>query len=136
MVAKICSLGHIYQGSRCPQCPAPKKDPTEFARRIRSTVRWHRAKERVLNRDSHRCTYGTYDEDDKRGLFAGDQCLAKKKLDVHHRIPIEDGGEPYADDNLRTLCTRHHAVVESNYRRRRDGETEAAATQKEIVEPE
>lgn len=129
MVARVCSRGHIYQGKRCPQCPPPEKDPGDYARRIRSTVRWHRAKQRVLERDDHRCTYGTYEVDDKRGVFGGERCAARKRLDVHHVIPLEDDGEAYADENLRTLCTRHHGVVQADYERRKHGEDEAEPAQ-------
>ena len=32
-------------------------------------------------------------------------------VDVDHIKPIADGGEPFAFDNLRSLCHSHHAQV-------------------------
>ena len=29
-------------------------------------------------------------------------------MEVHHRVALQDGGEPYVLDNLRVLCRRCH----------------------------
>lgn len=130
MVAKICALHGLYNGAECPACQASRatsdatrrRDRATRADKIRSTRRWKLTVERILNRDGHRCTYGNYDEDDVRGLTTGG-CRARKKLGVHHRVPIEDDGDPFDEENLRTLCADHHAVVEAAYRKgKRDGE--------------
>lgn len=55
---------------------------------------------RVLERDQHRCS----------GRFLGGQCSAV--LDVHHIVPRGEGGTD-ADDNLLTLCHRHHPMLEA-----------------------
>lgn len=132
MVAKICALHGLYQGKQCPACKAARqtadatrrRDRATAADRIRSGKRWKRAAAWVLERDGHRCTYGNYPEDDTRGLTSAG-CLARHGLDVHHRIPIENGGDPFDETNLRTLCDDHHAVVEAAYRKERDAEEEA-----------
>ena len=55
---------------------------------------------RVLERDQHRCS----------GRFLGGECSAV--LDVHHIVPRREGGTD-ADDNLLTLCHRHHPMLEA-----------------------
>ena len=37
--------------------------------------------------------------------------------DVHHRIDIVDGGDPWAQENLQALCHSHHSK-ETNRRRK------------------
>lgn len=55
---------------------------------------------RVLERDQHRCS----------GRFLGGECSAV--LDVHHIVPRSEGGTD-EDDNLLTLCHRHHPTLEA-----------------------
>lgn len=57
-------------------------------------------RERVLERDSFRCS----------GRFLGGECSAV--LDVHHILPRDEGGTD-DEDNLLTLCHRHHPVLEA-----------------------
>jgi 5-methylcytosine-specific restriction endonuclease McrA len=135
MTARMCARHGLYAGHRCPFCENEAAEraaarPRTVAQRVRSTQRWKRTRERILNRDGHRCTFGLYLEDDAQGVPGG-WCKAKKKIDVHHRVPIEDDGDPYDDDNLRTLCKRHHEIDERAYRQRKeerdeDNEGEAA----------
>lgn len=133
MVANVCAIHGLYNGRHgCPACKASratsaKTRPRTRSQRIRSGKRWQTVRARVLNRDGHRCTFGLYDdEDDARGVPAGG-CRARLQLDVHHRVPIEDGGDPFDEANLRTLCDDHHAVAEAAYRKERDAEEEAVA---------
>jgi 5-methylcytosine-specific restriction enzyme A len=42
---------------------------------------------------------------------------------VHHKVPISEGGDPLAWDNLRSLCSRCHAIRHKG-RRLRDEEAE------------
>lgn len=130
MPGRVCALHGLYRAAGgCPKCTASRSTskPTTRANRIRSSARWQRVRARILDRDGHRCTYGLYDEDDLRGIPRGG-CRARHGLDVHHRTPIEDGGDPYDDANLRSLCSRHHSVVERNYRQSKE------ATDGEAVE--
>jgi hypothetical protein len=74
----------------------------------------------VKARDGHQCTYGTYPDDDPQPR----RCRARTKLQVHHIVRPEDGGQPFDDDNARTLCPRHHAKIEARARadrRRKEG---------------
>lgn len=136
MVAKICAVHGLYVGKECPACKGARdtsnatrrRDRATRADRIRSGKRWKIARTWVLERDGNRCTYGNYQEDDTRGLTRGG-CRATRGLDVHHRIPIEDGGDPFDEDNLRTLCDGHHAVTEAAYRKEHRGQDEEAVTE-------
>ena len=62
--------------------------------------RWEHIRDRVLERDQHRCS----------GRFLGGECSAV--LDVHHIVSRREGGTD-DDDNLLTLCHRHHPMLES-----------------------
>lgn len=62
--------------------------------------RWDHIRDRVLERDQHRCS----------GRFLGGECSAV--LDVHHIVSRREGGTD-ALDNLLTLCHRHHPMLES-----------------------
>lgn len=148
MTAKICSRGHgLYRGSSCPTCAKEptRKKPYDPMRRIRSTASWQRCRRNVIERDHHQCTYGLYDEDDQRGLPldetgslpGGRRCGARRRLDAHHIIPVEqllaEHGDPCDEDNCRTLCNDHHAAVEAA-RRRRERDAEEAGV-REYEEP-
>ena len=54
--------------------------------------RWPAARRAALDRDGWRCT----------------ACGRAGRLEVHHRTPLDAGGDPYALDNLETLCRRCH----------------------------
>lgn len=63
--------------------------PVQF---LRSRA-WKELRERVLERDEHRCVL----------------CGSDKNLQVHHIFPRKFHKELQCDiDNLITLCTRHH----------------------------
>lgn len=132
MVAKICANHGLYTGKECPTCKATRltsdamrrRDRATRADRLRSGKRWQAIRAWVLERDGNRCTFGLYDEDEQRGTPAGG-CRRRHGLDVHHRIPIEDGGDPFDEANLRTLCDDHHAVIEAALRKERDDAQEA-----------
>jgi len=61
---------------------------------------WDEIRERVLARDGHRCTVSR---------LLGGQC--RGLLHVHHIIPRNEGG-PDHEDNLATVCARHHPIWE------------------------
>ena len=54
--------------------------------------RWAVARRRVLDRDGWRCQ----------------SCGRAGRLEVDHVEALEDGGDPWALDNLQTLCRRCH----------------------------
>lgn len=61
---------------------------------------WEDIRTRVLARDARRCS----------GRFLGGGCSAI--LDVHHILPREEGGTD-EDENLLSLCHRHHPMMEA-----------------------
>lgn len=82
------------------KCPAHAReaDADRNERRARSlavyrSARWRRTRRRVL-RDEPWCRW------------PGCQAAA---TDVDHIVRIEDGGDPWDDDNLQPLCHRHHS---------------------------
>lgn len=58
---------------------------------IRSTRRWKELSKRIIQRDGVCCVCGT-DVD----------------LTVDHIIPIAMGGDPWAEENLVTMCAYHN----------------------------
>lgn len=69
---------------------------------VYDTPAWQAARARVLARDADRCTVAR--------LIGGD---CHPRLDVHHITPVSEGGAPYDDDNLLTVCARHHPMLEA-----------------------
>lgn len=59
-----------------------------------------RTKHEVMKRDEGQCDYR-----DQRGL----RCEQKRWLDVHHVVPVSQGGSNRLD-NLIILCKAHHAL--------------------------
>lgn len=49
--------------------------------------------------------------------LVGGACSTDLPLHVHHIIAVSDGGAEYDDDNLATVCARHHPIWESLHRR-------------------
>jgi hypothetical protein len=70
---------------------------------IYNTLRWRAARTRALERDGRRCTVSR---------LLGGPCSAGP-LHVHHVEPVADGGDPYALDNLGTVCSSHHPQWEA-----------------------
>lgn len=69
---------------------------------IYSTPDWAAARQAALDRDGSRCTLAR--------LFGGE---CHDVLDVHHLIPVADGGDPFDVDNLVTACHSHHPRLEA-----------------------
>jgi len=72
------------------------------ARRDRLPPDWSRIRARILQRDSHRCTW----------VERGQRCTTAA-TDVDHRVNNDDD----SDSNLRALCSYHHrkkTAVEGN----------------------
>jgi hypothetical protein len=103
-------------GFLCPRCgrigerPGPCRacEATRSRARLQSEPhryvyrgqRWKRTRARVLARDGHRCV----------------TCGEREGLEVHHRIPLGEGGAIHALDNLETLCSRCHHRAEARRR--------------------
>ena len=65
--------------------------------------RWQRVRQLVLHRDGWRCT----------------ACARPGKLEVHHIVPLHQGGDGYALDNLAALCRSCHFAVTAEGNRRK-----------------
>jgi len=65
------------------------------------TEAWELARAAALDRDGHRCTVAR---------FLGGPCSSI--LDVHHLMPVAEGGAEFDLDNLITVCHRHHPMAE------------------------
>ena len=57
-----------------------------------SGPRWTAARKQALDAAGWRCS----------------RCGRAGKLEVHHATPLDDGGEPYAPENLEVLCKPCH----------------------------
>lgn len=64
--------------------------------RARNSRAWQLVREAAKQRDGYRCVC----------------CGSTERLEVHHRIPIEQGGSELALDNLATLCVPCHRKEE------------------------
>jgi HNH endonuclease len=83
--------GHHDSAYSCPQREA-RHYRTSAARKARGRHAWRLARTAARQRDGQRC----------RG------CGGTQRLQVHHVIPISEGGERYALSNLVTLCRDCH----------------------------
>lgn len=54
--------------------------------------RWARVRQAVLNRDGWRCR----------------ECGRAGRLEVDHVVPLDKGGDPWAESNLQCLCRACH----------------------------
>ena len=70
--------------------------------RLYDTRTWDEARERTLARDGQRCTVAR---------LIGGEC--SPILDVHHLVPLSEGGDPFGDANLVTICHAHHGRLEA-----------------------
>jgi HNH endonuclease len=61
-------------------------------RLARNSARFKKLREQIKARDRHRCQ----------------RCGSSHRLDVHHRVPLHRGGNPYDPANLETLCSDCH----------------------------
>jgi 5-methylcytosine-specific restriction endonuclease McrA len=86
-----CNAHHPV-GYRCPKVEA-KRYQASAARKARGRHAWRVARAAARQRDGNRCR----------------RCGGTQRLQVHHLIPISEGGERYALDNLITLCSGCHA---------------------------
>lgn len=119
-VKRICARHEIVYVGRggCPACrdeDAASRAPTE-ADRIRSSAAWKRAQKLCIADAEGRCTYGLEATDRGATHYEDGRCPVEVELQAHHRIPIEDGGAPFDQENLRCVCATHHARLEAAYR--------------------
>ncbi len=96
----VCGRVHPIGGG----CTRPKrvKESTKESR-LRTCRRWDKTRKAVNERDRHLCRV----------------CLSLGKLqfdalETHHIIPLSEAPEKaYDEDNLITLCVRHHKAADA-----------------------
>lgn len=105
--------GRIHEKSYiCPQkqqrlAERQKKDGAKETK-FRYTKAWKEKREDVKSRDGYCCQLCV------RGLYDPDRKYETDDLSVHHIIPIaENWDSRLDDDNLITLCRKHHELAES-----------------------
>jgi 5-methylcytosine-specific restriction endonuclease McrA len=81
--------------SRCGPCGRKYDQRHSVERRARNSAKWQQARAAARRRDGERCR----------------QCGSTDKLEVHHIVPLSEGGERYALSNLTTLCHDCHVEV-------------------------
>lgn len=108
---KTCKrCGMIYDERKGHNCTVPKRDykrdhanASKDRKRIQSfrwSKEWQRIREQIKQRDRHMCMYCWTQE---HYVSVGEQ------LEVHHIVPLHEDWSKRADDNnLITLCHRHH----------------------------
>jgi 5-methylcytosine-specific restriction endonuclease McrA len=93
MPVKACAHGHgYYRSARCPTCEAERYRVRDWRRRrkIKSGWEWGRIRAKVHSRDRV-CVI----------------CGGSEGLQVHHRVPLAQGGSN-ALWNLELRCQVHH----------------------------
>lgn len=89
------------------------KKPQRFKKKyekdaFRSTSAWQRKAEEIKERDKYLCQICI------RDLYGTRVRLNNRELSVHHAIPLkEDYRLRLSNENLLTLCSRHHEMAES-----------------------
>jgi 5-methylcytosine-specific restriction endonuclease McrA len=87
-----CLNGRRTEGSHCTTC-ARRHDQWQTRRKIRDGWTWGEIRARVHERDE-----------------ACVRCGSRRRLQVHHRVPLRDGGTNELG-NLELLCGRCHRLT-------------------------
>lgn len=104
---KACRYcGRIHDtGYICPKKPLKNKRTTAFDK-FRSSSVWQNKREMIKKRDNYCCKICF--------LSIFDTKIDDFYTEVHHIIPLaEDYSKRLDDDNLITLCERHHKLAEN-----------------------
>lgn len=62
------------------------------------------------------------------------KCGAARMLELDHRVPLEDGGEPWAESNVQPLCKSCHREKTVAEYRKRHPVPEAVQAWRDLVE--
>jgi 5-methylcytosine-specific restriction endonuclease McrA len=98
--------GAPSSGPHCPRHAAEVRAERKAAGRTGkrgSTRAWRALRQRVLDRDGHRCT---------EILPSGHRCPNVEDLEVDHLIQKQDGGQD-VETNLITRCSDHRKETQS-----------------------
>lgn len=106
--------GRIHEKSYI--CPQKRQRQAERQRKggdretkFRYTKAWKEKREEIRERDSYCCQLCI------RGLYDPERKYETEDLSVHHIIPIaEDWDSRLDNDNLITLCRKHHEQAEAS----------------------
>lgn len=106
---KSCSYcGRIHDSKfDCGKKPKKYKRPSKQDK-FRWTKAWQRKRGEIKERDSGVCQVCI------RDLYEPYKRIEYHEISVHHAIPLEQDFDKRLDnDNLLTLCLRHHEMAES-----------------------
>lgn len=98
---KYC--GRVHETSYdCGQKPNRNKETT-VAVRLRNRNMWKITRKRVYERDHYMCK-----------VCAMQKCITTDNLEAHHIVPlVEDDMLAYDEDNIITLCSKHHKEADA-----------------------
>ena len=102
MLKTCVTCGRIHT----PACQ-PKRDDTK-ANAFRQTKRWEHKSIEIRERDHYLCQCCI------RNLYDTERLLNCEQIEVHHIVPLCEGYDRRLDDdNLISLCKRHHKMAET-----------------------
>ena len=103
---KYC--GRIHDSKyQCSSRPVRRKIRTK-QNSFRSTEAWKRKSLEIRERDKYLCQICM------RKLYGTTQQYNNREIEVHHIVPIaEDWDGRHDNDNLISLCGRHHEMAEA-----------------------
>lgn len=99
------------------KCDEIKKKENERSKRyndkkvgdLRNTYRWRKKRELIKQRDNYLCVVC------KRNFLDKKEKIECGAIEVHHITPYRENEDLcFDDDNLITLCKKHHEEAESN----------------------
>ncbi len=97
---RIHPIGHV-----CAKKPRYDKPRTKGIDKFRKTRDWTNKRAEIIERDGYRCRLCEYEKTARR--------YNNEVLSVHHIVPMsEDWSRRLDDDNLITLCEKHHRLAE------------------------
>ncbi len=90
----------------CPRKPVRKKKDNMILR-FRNSNSWKKKRREIKERDLYLCQICI------RNLYDTKVRMNSKDISVHHAVSLEqDFSKRLDDDNLLTLCERHHKMAE------------------------
>ena len=104
---RYCGRSHEY-GEICPKKiqyrnKYESKPRTSLADKFRNSRIWREKRSSIQRRDCYMCRY----------CFVKEKKITTSDLSVHHIIPIEKNYDMRSsDNNLITLCRKHHEQAE------------------------
>ena len=111
---KSCQYcGRIHERNFiCPKKPVsePRKKFSTEQNKFRSKNVWTKKARAIKKRDGFMCQICV------RGMFEPERRYQTENLEVHHIIPLKsDYNLRLEDENLITLCKKHHEMAEAGF---------------------